>query len=102
MSDPDPKLAQKIDRLSARVEDLLTELRHLRAQPALMPWGQWLRHQVRSALGLHPKLGVLDFPRPAGPRPIRVPNWYHKPAALKSAPLVTVVTPSWTTYSSRG
>lgn len=95
MSDPDPKLVQKIDRLSARVEDLLTELRHLRAQPALMPWGQWVRHQLRSALGLYPKLGVLDFTRPAGPRPIRVPKWYHRAAALKSAPQITVVTPSF-------
>jgi glycosyltransferase involved in cell wall biosynthesis len=95
MSDPDPKIAQKIDRLSARLDDLLTELRHLRAQPALMPWGQWLRHQVRSALGLHPQLGRLEFPPATRPRPIRVPRRYHKPAALKSAPTITVVTPSF-------
>ena len=95
MSDPDPKLVEKIDRLSARVEDLLTELRHLRAQPALMPWGQWLRHQTRAVLGLLPKLGVLDFPQSPGPRPIFVPKWYRRPAALKNPPLVTVVTPSF-------
>lgn len=97
MTHPDPvsDLARQMDLLARRVDELQDELTRLRAGPARLSFGMWLRHVARGALGLRPKLGVLDFPRPLGPRPVRVPRWYHRPAALTNPPPVTVVTPSF-------
>lgn len=95
MNDTGTYSAQELHRLAARLDELSAEVRHLRALTARPSWGQWLRHQVRTTLGLRTHLGVLEFPVTHPPRPIYVPRWYHRTAGPRNPPLVTVVTPSF-------
>ncbi|MBY0460721.1 MAG: glycosyltransferase [Gemmataceae bacterium] len=88
--------------MELRVRDLTREVQALRKQIALLrvaarpprpPLRVWLRHRLKTALGLRVMLGRLSFDEP--PRPVYVPRWYHTRPAVQNPPTISIATPSY-------
>lgn len=80
--------------LTQQVKDLREEVsRWKAASRPPMAWRHWLRHTVRSSLGLVSHLGQLKFREQ--PQLLSVPRRYHRKPTLTNPPLISVVTPSF-------
>ncbi len=87
-------MMNRVQTLSRQVNSLHRELIQLKEQiRPRIPLKYWIRHQIKTILGLRVVIGKLDFD--AVPKPVVVPSWYHRKPTLKNPPVISIATPSF-------